>query len=77
MGSFRSALALRVFAQALVVAAVGIAGSAALLRRDLIRGLDATLLGIAEIVARAHDGTLEFVGNDPGAAFRMTLPAAG
>lgn len=53
MRSFRSALALRVAAQALVVAALGVAGSAALLHRDLIRGLDASLLEIAEIVARA------------------------
>ncbi len=53
MRSFRSTLALRVMLQALVVAAVGIAGSAVLLRRDLLRGVDATLLEVAEIVARA------------------------
>lgn len=53
MRSFRSTLALRVTTQALVVAVVCVAIAAIFLRRDLIRGLDASLGEIAEIVARA------------------------
>jgi two-component system OmpR family sensor kinase len=32
-------------------------------------------LAIAYAGARAHQGTLEFLGNDPGAVFRLRLPA--
>jgi hypothetical protein len=28
-------------------------------------------------VALSHGGTLEYVGNDPGASFRLSLPATG
>ncbi len=31
-------------------------------------------LAIARAAAEAHGGRLEFVGNDPGAVFRLTLP---
>jgi signal transduction histidine kinase len=34
-------------------------------------------LAIARAGAEAHGGTLEYVGNAPGAVFRTTLPAAG
>lgn len=33
-------------------------------------------LAIARTAAEAHGGRLEFVGNDPGAVFRLTLPRA-
>jgi two-component system OmpR family sensor kinase len=33
-------------------------------------------LPIARAVALSHGGALEYVGNDPGAAFRLSLPAA-
>ncbi|HEV8612196.1 MAG TPA: ATP-binding protein, partial [Gemmatimonadales bacterium] len=33
-------------------------------------------LPIARAVALSHGGALEYVGNDPGASFRMSLPAA-
>ncbi|MEO8139177.1 MAG: ATP-binding protein [Gemmatimonadota bacterium] len=38
---------------------------------------DSTGLGlaIAKAAAEAHGGQLEFVGNDPGAVFRLELPA--
>jgi two-component system OmpR family sensor kinase len=32
-------------------------------------------LPIARAVAQSHGGTLEYVGNDPGASFRFSLPA--
>jgi signal transduction histidine kinase len=32
-------------------------------------------LAIAKAAAEAHGGRLEFVGNDPGAVFRLVLPA--
>ena len=32
-------------------------------------------LAIAKAAAEAHGGRLEFVGNDPGAVFRLILPA--
>jgi signal transduction histidine kinase len=31
-------------------------------------------LAIAKAAAEAHGGRLEFVGNDPGAVFRLVLP---
>jgi two-component system OmpR family sensor kinase len=34
-------------------------------------------LPIARAVALSHGGALEYVGNDPGASFRMSLPASG
>ncbi|HTL04493.1 MAG TPA: ATP-binding protein [Gemmatimonadales bacterium] len=34
-------------------------------------------LPIARAVALSHGGTLEYVGNDPGASFRLSLPATG
>jgi signal transduction histidine kinase len=33
-------------------------------------------LAIARAVAERHGGTMEYVGNDPGASFRLTLPAS-
>ncbi len=33
-------------------------------------------LPIARAVALSHGGTLDYVGNDPGASFKMSLPAA-
>jgi len=41
------------------------------------RNGDSTGLGlaIARAAAEAHGGSLEFVGNDPGAVFRLVLPA--
>ncbi len=33
-------------------------------------------LPIARAVAMSHGGTLDYVGNDPGASFRLSLPAA-
>jgi two-component system OmpR family sensor kinase len=53
MRSFRSALALRVAAQALVLVAVLAAGVMLLLRSRLIGSLDASLLEVAEIEAQA------------------------
>ena len=34
-------------------------------------------LPIARAVAMSHGGSLEYVGNDPGASFRFSLPPAG
>jgi len=34
-------------------------------------------LAIATAAAEAHGGSLEFVGDDPGAVFRLVLPAGG
>lgn len=34
-------------------------------------------LPIARAVALSHGGVLEYVGNDPGASFRLSLPASG
>jgi two-component system OmpR family sensor kinase len=53
MRSFRSALALRVAAQALVLVAVLAAGAMLLLRSRLISSLDAALLEVAEVEANA------------------------
>ncbi len=33
-------------------------------------------LAIARAVAERHGGSVDYMGNDPGASFRMTLPAA-
>ena len=52
MRSFRSALALRVAAQALLLTAAVAAGATLLLRARLLSAVDATLLEIAEIAVR-------------------------
>jgi signal transduction histidine kinase len=33
-------------------------------------------LAIARAVALSHGGTFEYVGNDPGASFRLSIPSA-
>jgi signal transduction histidine kinase len=33
-------------------------------------------LAIARAVALSHGGTFEYVGNDPGASFRLCIPSA-
>jgi len=53
MRSFRSALALRVAAQALLLTAAVAAGATLLLRARLLSAVDATLLEIAEIESQA------------------------
>ena len=53
MRSFRSALALRVAAQALLLTAVVAAGATLLLRGRLLSAVDATLLEVAEIESQA------------------------
>lgn len=53
MRSFRSALALRIVAQTLGVALVGVAGAGALFRLALLRGVDASLHDVADIAAKS------------------------
>ena len=76
MRSFRSALALRVAVQALVLTAVVLVGATLLLRGYLISAVDASLRGIAEIEAETgasktsdeftfHTGSLPRAPSDP------------
>ncbi|HWN81927.1 MAG TPA: hypothetical protein VNM87_07520, partial [Candidatus Udaeobacter sp.] len=52
MRSFRSALALRVAVQALVLSAVVLVGATVILRAYLLSAVDASLRGIAELEAQ-------------------------
>jgi two-component system OmpR family sensor kinase len=46
--------------------------------RPRVRSSESGLgLPIARAVALSHGGKLDYVGNDPGASFRLSLPAAG
>jgi two-component system OmpR family sensor kinase len=76
MRSFRSALALRVAVQALVLSAVVLVGATLILRAYLLSAVDASLRGIAEIEAQSgtsktdaqftfHTGTFPRAPTDP------------
>jgi two-component system OmpR family sensor kinase len=74
MKSFRSALALRVTVQALVLAITLLVGAIFLLRTNLLSSVDASLIQVAEIQAeagvRASSGEFRFPSEDFGLAER-------
>jgi len=74
MKSFRSALALRVTVQALVLAITLLVGAIFLLRTNLLSSVDASLIQVAEIQAeagvRASSGEFHFPSEDFGLAER-------